>query len=382
MSRSYLDALSGQPIHPLAWAAIEGFSSRAWADPHQSHHEGQLSAQILQAARESVALTLDLPPSAISFHPIDELAGLAVGGVVEALATRTGSDPSVIASAIERADVLGAARNTCSAERVTQITVDSTGAIELGEFVEVIANERGAATAIVVQVANTELGTRQPLREVIALAHRSHLPVVTDATGALGLIDIPAGWSVLFANAVTWAGPPGVGVLAIADASAWTMPNHGTDSPTTQPVDTVDVLSAAAAAAALDGVWRQHESLGKQLFELVEVVRARVPEILDDVDMLGDPTHRLPHVVTFSVLYADGERLASELNQRGIAVGSGSACASRAGLPSHVLEAVGALTHGNVRISLPVDTTAASIEHFLEALPAAAEAVRSEAGAP
>jgi len=81
-------------------------------------------------------------------------------------------------------------------------------------------------------------------------------------------------------------------------------------------------------------------------------------------------------------LYADGERLASELDRLGVAVGSGSACASRAGLPSHVLTAIGALTHGNVRVSLPLGVTTDSVEHFLRVLPAAVKTVRAEAGAP
>ena len=84
--------------------------------------------------------------------------------------------------------------------------------------------------------------------------------------------------------------------------------------------------------------------------------------------------------MTFSCLYADGERLASELDRRGVAIGSGSACASNVGLPSHVLAAVGALTHGNVRISLPIAATDAHVEHLLTELPAAVAAVRSDAG--
>ena len=382
MSRSYLDALSGQPIHPQAWAAIEGFASRAWADPNQPHHEGRVSAHILQAARESVAVTLDLPPSAVSFHPIGELADLAVGGVVEALVNKHGTGIEVIASSVERSDVLAAAAMAGSAERVTQVATDPTGKVEVDSLARTIAELQGAPAAVLVQVANTELGTRQPLDQVIELAQSNDVPVVSDATGALGLVDIPVGWSALFANASTWAGPPGIGVLAVAEASAWSAPHHGVNSPGDPRQDGMDVLSAAGAAASLEAVWRRRESLGRHLYGLIELARTRVPEIISDVDMLGDPIERLPHIATFSVLYADGERLANELNQRGIAVGSGSACASRAGLPSHVLTAVGALTHGNVRISLPVDATADSIEHLLAALPAAVATVRSEAGSP
>ncbi len=78
--------------------------------------------------------------------------------------------------------------------------------------------------------------------------------------------------------------------------------------------------------------------------------------------MVGHPTERLPHVVTFSRLYVDGESLVTELDRRGFAVSSGSACTASTLEPSHVLAAMGAQTHGNVRVSLGRDTTEADID--------------------
>ena len=97
--------------------------------------------------------------------------------------------------------------------------------------------------------------------------------------------------------------------------------------------------------------------------------------------MHGDPFDRLPHVVTFSCLYVDGEALLGELEKFGIAVGSGSACTSESGKPSHVLAAMGALTHGNVRVVLPRDATGAGVERFLAVLPLAVQRVRNQIGA-
>ncbi|MGB5015886.1 MAG: aminotransferase class V-fold PLP-dependent enzyme, partial [Candidatus Nanopelagicales bacterium] len=128
--------------------------------------------------------------------------------------------------------------------------------------------------------------------------------------------------------------------------------------------------------------YRTRRAESERLTDLVALIRARVPQIISDVEVLGDADWRLPNTVTFSVLYADGEQLAAELDRLGFAVGSGSACASRAGLPSHVLSAIGALTHGNVRVSLPLGCTSEQVEGFLAALPGAVEFVRREAGAP
>ncbi|HZA72703.1 MAG TPA: aminotransferase class V-fold PLP-dependent enzyme, partial [Propionibacteriaceae bacterium] len=89
---------------------------------------------------------------------------------------------------------------------------------------------------------------------------------------------------------------------------------------------------------------------------------------------------RLPHVVTFSCLYVDGETLLTELDRRGFAVSSGSACTSSTLQPSHVLAAMGALTHGNVRIGLTRTTTDDEVEAFLAALPPIVARLRDEVG--
>jgi cysteine desulfurase len=114
---------------------------------------------------------------------------------------------------------------------------------------------------------------------------------------------------------------------------------------------------------------------------LVDRIRASVAG-LPGVDVLGDPHERLPHVVTFSCLYVDGEVLLGELDSRGFAVGSGSACVSGTLEPSRVLAAVGALTHGNVRVALHTGVSAQDIDRFLAELPDALDAVRKRIGAP
>jgi len=112
---------------------------------------------------------------------------------------------------------------------------------------------------------------------------------------------------------------------------------------------------------------------------LVDRVRARVAEI-PDTEVVGDPVHRLPHLVTFSFLYVDGEAIVDALNRRGFEVASGSACTASTLEPSHVLAAMGALTHGNVRVSLSRGATEAEVDGFLAALPEVVREIRQEAG--
>ena len=98
--------------------------------------------------------------------------------------------------------------------------------------------------------------------------------------------------------------------------------------------------------------------------------------------MVGDPVDRVPHLLTFSALYVDGETLTLELDKAGFAVASGSACSASSEHPSHVLAAMGALTHGNVRIGLTQTTSASEIERFLDVLPPIVADVRARLGAP
>jgi cysteine desulfurase len=93
--------------------------------------------------------------------------------------------------------------------------------------------------------------------------------------------------------------------------------------------------------------------------------------------VVGDPLHRVPHLLTFSALYVDGETLTRELDRAGFAVASGSACSASSEHPSHVLAAMGALTHGNLRLGLAWDTAADEVERFLESLPPVVADIRA-----
>jgi cysteine desulfurase len=102
----------------------------------------------------------------------------------------------------------------------------------------------------------------------------------------------------------------------------------------------------------------------------------RVVGGLPEVQVVGAPNDRLPHLVTFSCLYVEGEALVTELDRRGFGVASGSACTASTLEPSHVLAAMGALTHGNVRVSLTRDTTDSEVEELVAVLPEVVDRLR------
>ena len=123
----------------------------------------------------------------------------------------------------------------------------------------------------------------------------------------------------------------------------------------------------------------ERDEVNARQHALVDRIRARVAEI-PDTEVVGDPVDRLPHLVTFSFLYVDGEAIVDALNRRGFEVASGSACTASTLEPSHVLASMGVLTHGNVRVSLTRDATEAEVDGFLDVLAEVVHQIRRDAG--
>jgi cysteine desulfurase len=195
----------------------------------------------------------------------------------------------------------------------------------------------------------------------------------------MGRLPLPVGWAAAAGSAHKWGGPAGVGVLVVRRGARWSNPFPGEDVLDETSLGFPNVPAALAAAAALRAVVTERDEVNRRQAALVERVRASVAAI-PDVEVAGDPVDRLPHLVTFSCLYVDGEALVHELDRRGYGVASGSACTASTLEPSHVLAAMGVLTHGNVRLSLTRDTTGTDVDGFLRALPEVVRSVRAEVG--
>ena len=177
--------------------------------------------------------------------------------------------------------------------------------------------------------------------------------MLVDAGASAGRLPVPAGWSLLTASARKWGGPAGVGLLAIRKGTRWREPFPADDRENRRVPGFPNVPAILAAAASLTAMSRERGESDAALRALVDRIRAAVPQTVPDSVVHGDPDARLPHIVTFSCLYVDGEALVTELDRAGFSVSSGSACVADTRQPSHVLAAMGALTHGNVRVSLP-----------------------------
>ncbi|MFE7509437.1 cysteine desulfurase family protein [Promicromonospora sp. NPDC057488] len=371
--RVYLDNGGRAPWHPLARQAFEQSLADGWADPRRLHAEGRRAARLLDAAREAIAAVLGARTQEVHLTP-GHTASLHAA-VASAAAARRRAGSAVVVGAVERAAVLHAARLAGGGAARSPVPVDRFGRVD-AEAMAAAVRAPGVALAAL-QHANGEVGTLQPVEAVHDAARAAGVPLLVDAGASVGHVAVPDPWDLLAADPADWGGPAGIGVLAVRQRVR-TLAVGPEDEDPWAPGG-VSVPLAFAAAVALQAVESDRVAQEARRRALVERVRAEVARI-PDVEVVGDPDGRLPHVATFSFLYVDGEALVTELDRHGFAVGSGSACTASTLEPSHVLAAMGVLTHGNVRIALDRSTTAEEVERFLAVLPGAVARVREMLG--
>ena len=370
----YVDTASSEPLHPAARDAMLAALDQGYADPRRLHTTARNARLILDNARQAVAEALGVRRDEVSFTPSGTDA--VHRGFLGLLPRNPPMYSAVVTSAVEHSAVLHA--RTWHGERAGRknmvVPVDPMGRAGIEGWA--VAAEDGVLAAAL-QHANHEVGTIQPVAEVAAAL--GDVPLFMDACASMGRLPLPDGWSVAAGSAHKWGGPAGVGVLLVRKGVRWGNPFPDDDRVDERVSGFENVPAALGAAAALQAVVAERDEVNARQHALVDRIRARVAEI-PDTEVVGDPVDRLPHVVTFSFLYVDGEALVDGLNRRGFEVASGSACTASTLEPSHVLAAMGALTHGNVRVSLTREATEADVDGFLAVLPEVVQQIRREAG--
>jgi len=373
--RVLLDAVRA-PIHPAARETLLAAVDAGWADPRRLHVEGRRARRLLDQGREVLADGLGVRPDELSLHALGPQALLvAVDGLRHAR-RRTGE--VLLASAVELEVLL-------LAEPVHVVPVDGLGRVDPAAYAAALT--AGGIAAAALQHANAELGTLQPVGPVHELARAAGVPLLVDATATLGRVAPPAAYDVLVGDATSFSGPP-LGLLAVRIGTRFAPPGPAREAEHGRALAPPWVPLVLAAAEA----WRQvavrreaDEALARGLTDRLRAAAAGVPGVV----AVGDPDARLPHVVTLVVDDVDGEPLAEELDRRGFAVASGSACSASPLHPSHVLTAVGIVAPGqtrpgNLRVTLPVTAVAPDlgdgVDRLCRELGPAVESVRGRVG--
>ena len=369
--RRYLDSGSSEPLAPRArQALLAAYDTGLGADPLRLHSPARQARLLLDNARAAVAGALGVREDEVTFTASGTAAVHL--GVLGLLRGRARVNRRLVHTAVEHSAVFAAARwwEEQGGDPTRVLPVDGTGRVAT----PVGRDEEEEPAVLAVQQANPEVGTLQPVDEVAA--GFPGVPVFVDACATGARLPLPTTWAAAALSAHKWGGPAGVGVLLVRKGARWRPPFPTDDRVDPRVSGYEDVPGALAAAAALQVRVAQREELDRRHRALADRLRAGLRGIAD-LELHGHPEERLPHLVSFSCLYVDGEALVTELDRRGFAVASGSACTASALEPSHVLVAMGALTHGNARVTFSPTTTEEDVDALLATLPGVVAELRA-----
>lgn len=375
MTRHYLDHASTSPLRPEARAALIEALGLDLGDPGRIHHEGMTARALVEQARQQVADLVGARGREVVFTSgATESIAAAVWG-----ASQRGSHQ--VLAAVEHSAVR---EQAARAGEVTVVGVDRWGRVDPDEIMGAVTPE----TAMVhLQWGNHEVGTLQPVAEVVAACRERGVLVHVDAAQAVGRVPVAfgdLGADLMSISAHKFGGPAGVGALLVRRGVRLAPLLLGGDQERARRAgheNTAGLVAFGAACAALTP-----DECGDQLGAESTSNRRRVERIvaeattIEGVEAYGHPTDRLPHIVCLGIAGIEPQPVLIGLDRAGISVHSGSSCASESLEPSPVLAAMGVDAHRSLRISLGWNTTDGDVDALLATLPEVVTNLRALAG--
>lgn len=356
----YLDHAATSPLLPSVRERMKELLDLELGNSSALHTPGQRASHIIEEARANIARLVNADPSEIIFTS----GGSESNNTI--INTYTGQPIAV--SSIEHPSVLNAAKARASELEIIQ--VDQDGRVDPAD----VPTDVSLAS---VMLANNELGTLEPIAEIVKRCKKYNIPVHTDATQALGKIhlDVKAlGVDYLTASAHKIGGPLGVGIIYLRKGSKLTPLIYGGHQEHKLRAGTSNVLAIAGFGEAAKWCY-DHES-DRRYLEKVQPLRDQLRQrILTEIPYSSANTPAtgcLPNILNVSFQAAEGESIQLYLDAAGIAVSTGSACAAGDIQPSHVLMAVknnAEVAHSSIRFSLGLETTPADIDAIMAVLP-------------
>ncbi len=379
MARAYLDHASTTPPRPEAVAALTRWASLPAADPGRLHEEGRTVRDALEDARRQVAELVGTAPRQVVFTSgATEAINAAVWG-----ATRAHPGDPVLGAAVEHSAVRAASERAAPTET---IPVDGAGALDVAALADRLSSPDRPRPALVhCQWGNHEVGTLQPVHDVVGLCHDAGVAVHVDAAAACGHVETNLGEldaDLVSLSAHKLGGVPGAGALVVRRGSRFEPLLVGGEQERgrragLEALPALLAFGAAAAALHAGSLEAEGEAARRQIDLLVEAALA-----VEGVEVIGpvSPGHRLPHLVCLGVHGVEAEPVLIGLDRAGVAAHSGSACSTESVEPSPVLEAMGVDANHSLRVSVGWNTTDEDCAAFARAFPAVVAELRSLRG--
>ena len=374
----YADNAATTSVSQEVMAAMQPVFETQWGNPSSLHQKGREAKALLDDARARIAKVFSCDPSELYFTSCgSESDNWAIRGAVKRLSKKGRNH--IVTSVIEHPAVL----NTCrelekEGYPVTYVGVDEFGTVKLDELRDAVTDK----TAIVaVMYANNEIGTIEPIEEIVQIAHAKGALVFTDAVQAVGNIDIDL--SKLRVDMLALSGhkihaPKGIGMLYIRKGVVIDNLISGGGQEKRRRAGTENVPYIVGLAKALEIAKEKLADIPR-----VEKMRDRLIAELSKIPyskLNGHRTNRLAGNVNIGFEFIEGESMLLWLDIAGICCSTGSACSSASLEPSHVLLATGVpheKAHGSVRLSISHDTTDEDIDYIIETLPPIVEKLRN-----
>jgi len=340
-------------------------------NPSSIHQAGQRARALLDTSKERIAKVLGCEPIEIVLTSGGtEAINTVLKGAVWSAQERNppGTPARIVSTRAEHHATIDALSWLAHHENadVVMVPVDTEGVINLAELQGVLA--RKPADLVSSLVANNEVGSVQPIDQIVAIAREHSVPVHVDAIAALGYLPInfqALGVQAMSVSAHKVGGPVGVGALVLSRlAPEWHALHHGGDQQRGRS-GTLDAAGALAFAVALEERERHRLSQNEHLISLRERLKAGILSAAPHAIVRGSQSERLPGNVHITVPGCEGDVLLYLLDERGVHVSTGSAC--QAGVPeaSHVLLAMGVNesdARGALRFSLSYSNTVADVD--------------------
>ena len=377
-----MDHNATTPIRPEVLEAFLPYYQERFANPSSVHAEGQEARVAVEAAREKVAALLGAKPREIIFTGCGTESDNMAPRSVLATEAKTGSH--IVTTAIEHPAVI----ETCAyletrGVEVTYVPVGRSGVIDPDDVAESIRDD---TVLVSVMHGNNESGSVQPIAEIAKLVKERAKVFHTDAVQTTGKLPIDVeemNIDLLALSGHKLNAPKGIGALYIREGLTMDALIHGGHQERNRRSGTENVAGIVALGRACELAMSHMEEESAQLRRLRDRLQEGLQERISEVEINGDPQRRLPGTLNMSFRAIGGEPLLINLDLAGVAVSTGSACASGNTDPSYVLQAMGVpkdLIEGSLRFSLGWGNTDEDIDRVIEVLPDIVARLRAVSG--
>ncbi len=376
-NKIYFDHAATTPVDPKVLKAMVPYLNEKFGNPSSLHTFGQEAVEGVDQARDQVAEFLGCSAQEVVFTSgATEADNLAIQGVVKASKL---DKPHIITSTIEHPAVLEACKKLekKSKAEVDYVKVTQDGLVKVEEVKKLIKNN---TILISIMYVNNEVGTIQPVREVGKILEKinkerdNRIYFHTDAVQAINYLNcnvLHLHVDLLSLSGHKIYGPKGIGVLYVRDGTPIQSIQFGGHQEYDLRPGTLNVPAIVGLAKAIKLIQKSNKSENQKIRKLRDKLLKGILEKIPDVKVNGNLTERMPNNLNISFKNVEGESILLMLDLEGIAISTGSACASGSLEPSHVLMAMGlshAEAHGSLRITLGKGNTDKEVDKFLEIL--------------